>query len=85
MEAWNFRALRVFNMHNRSKSSILRWMDRAQRSSALGFIRPSELVTSYLTVDELPEAFSGHGTSQVIKAVMVGPAAQAEFPAAMSR
>jgi threonine dehydrogenase-like Zn-dependent dehydrogenase len=75
MQGWNFKAIGVFNMHNRSIASILRCMDRSQRSSALGFIKPSDLVTSYLSLDELPEVFSGRASHDAIKTVFAGPAA----------
>src|SRR5216683_1396625 len=40
MRGWNFRAMRVVSLHNRSVENMLTWIGRAQRSAALGFISP---------------------------------------------
>ncbi len=59
MQSWNFRALRVVSLHNRRTDNILTWMDRAQRSAALGFICPSRLVDAQVGLDELADVLSG--------------------------
>ena len=41
MQGWNFRAMRVVSLHSRSPENILTWIDRAQRSAALGFDFPA--------------------------------------------
>jgi threonine dehydrogenase-like Zn-dependent dehydrogenase len=61
MEAWNFRALRVLNLHHRDPEDVMRWIDRAQRLSAHGVVRPSELVDEHVTMATLPSALTGAG------------------------
>jgi threonine dehydrogenase-like Zn-dependent dehydrogenase len=70
MQGWNFRALRVISLHNRSTDNILTWMDRAQRSAALGFIRPSRLVDRRVNLDELPDVLTGKHEHDAIKTVL---------------
>jgi threonine dehydrogenase-like Zn-dependent dehydrogenase len=76
MRGWNFRALHVVSLHNRSTDNILTWMDRAQRSAALGFIRPSLLVDRRVNLDELPDVLTGKHEHDVIKAVLCPDAGQ---------
>lgn len=70
MQGWNFRALRVVSLHNRRTDSILTWMDRAQRSAALGFICPSRLVDRRVNLDELPGVLTGEHEHDAIKTVL---------------
>jgi threonine dehydrogenase-like Zn-dependent dehydrogenase len=70
MQGWNFRALRVVSLHNRSTGNILTWMDRAQRSAALGFIRPSGLVDKRVSLDELPDVLNNQHEGGAIKTVL---------------
>jgi threonine dehydrogenase-like Zn-dependent dehydrogenase len=58
MEGWNYRALRVLNLHHRDPEDVMRWIDRAQRLSAHGIVRPSELVDGRVTMAELPALFA---------------------------
>jgi threonine dehydrogenase-like Zn-dependent dehydrogenase len=58
MEGWNYRALRVLNLHHRDPEDVMRWIDRAQRLSAHGIVRPSELVDGRVSLDELPNLFA---------------------------
>jgi threonine dehydrogenase-like Zn-dependent dehydrogenase len=76
MRGWNFRALHVISLHNRNTDNILTWMDRAQRSAALGFIRPSLLVDRRVKLDELPDVLTGKHERDVIKAVLCPDADQ---------
>jgi threonine dehydrogenase-like Zn-dependent dehydrogenase len=76
MQGWNFRAVRVVNLHNRSMDNILTWMDRAQRSAALGFICPSRLVDRRVNLDELPDVLTGKHGHDGIKAVLCRDADQ---------
>jgi threonine dehydrogenase-like Zn-dependent dehydrogenase len=70
MKGWNFRALRVLNLHHREPHDVLRWMDRAQRASARGSIRPSQLVDEFVTLDDLPAYFATDAHGDVIKTVV---------------
>jgi hypothetical protein len=70
MQGWNFRALRVVSLHNRSTDNILTWMDRAQRSAALGFICPSRLVDRRVNLNELPDVLTAKHEHDTIKAVL---------------
>jgi threonine dehydrogenase-like Zn-dependent dehydrogenase len=70
MRGWNFRALRVFSLHNRCTDNILTWMDRAQRSAALGFISPGRLVDVRVNLDELPDVLAGKHKRDTIKTVL---------------
>lgn len=76
MQGWNFRALRVVSLHNRATDNILTWMDRAQRSAALGFICPSLLVDRRVNLDELPDVLTGKHEHDAIKAVLCPDAGQ---------
>lgn len=70
MQGWNFRALHVVSLHNRRMDNILTWMDRAQRSAALGFICPSRLVDVRVSLDELPDVLAGKHGHDAIKTVL---------------
>lgn len=70
MQGWNFRALRVVSLHNRRTDDILMWMDRAQRSAALGFICPSRLVDRRVNLDELPDVLIDKHEHDAIKTVL---------------
>ena len=70
MESWNFRALRVLSLHHRDPGDVLRWMDRAQRLSAHGILRPSELVDARVGMADLPGLFAGEHRPDSIKAVL---------------
>jgi threonine dehydrogenase-like Zn-dependent dehydrogenase len=76
MQGWNFRALRVVSLHNRSTDNILTWMDRAQRSAALGFICPSCLVDRRVNLDELPDVLANKHEHDAIKTVLCPDADQ---------
>ena len=76
MRGWNFRALRVVSLHNRSTDNILTWMDRAQRSAALGFICPSRLVDRRVNLDEVPNVLTGKHDHDSIKTVLYPDADQ---------
>ncbi|BDI23007.1 alcohol dehydrogenase [Herbiconiux sp. L3-i23] len=58
MEGWNYKALRVLNLHHRDPENVMRWIDRAQRLSAHGVVRPSLLVDGRVTFDQLPAVFA---------------------------
>jgi threonine dehydrogenase-like Zn-dependent dehydrogenase len=70
MEGWNFRAMHVVSLHNRSTKNILTWIDRVQRSAALGVIAPSRLVDARVSLDELPGVFAGRPGHDAIKTVL---------------
>jgi threonine dehydrogenase-like Zn-dependent dehydrogenase len=70
MQGWNFRAMRVVSLHNRSTKNILTWIDRVQRSAALGVIAPSRLVDARVSLDELPGVFAGRPGHDAIKTVL---------------
>jgi threonine dehydrogenase-like Zn-dependent dehydrogenase len=70
MESWNFRALRVLSLHHRNPDDVMRWIDRAQRLSANGIVRPSELVDVTVGFDGLPRVFAGAVPPDAIKAVL---------------
>jgi threonine dehydrogenase-like Zn-dependent dehydrogenase len=70
MQGWNFRAMRVVSLHNRRTENILTWIDRAQRSAALGFISPGRLVDAQVDLDELTDVFAGQPGHDAIKTVL---------------
>jgi threonine dehydrogenase-like Zn-dependent dehydrogenase len=70
MQGWNFRGMRVVSLHNRSAENILTWIDRAQRSAALGFICPGQLVDAEVDLDELAGLMSAPPSPDVIKTVL---------------
>ncbi|WP_159085010.1 alcohol dehydrogenase catalytic domain-containing protein [Planctomonas deserti] len=70
MESWNFRALRVLNLHHRDTGDLLRWMDRAQRLAAHGILRPAELVDARVGLEGLPALFAGAHRPDSIKTVV---------------
>jgi len=70
MQGWNFRAMRVVSLHNRRTDNVLTWMDRAQRSAALGFICPSRLVDRRVSLNELPDVLTGKHEHDAIKTVL---------------
>ncbi|HEX6522023.1 MAG TPA: alcohol dehydrogenase catalytic domain-containing protein [Streptosporangiaceae bacterium] len=70
MQGWNFRAMRVVSLHNRRVEHILTWMDRAQRSAALGFIRPGHLVDAQVNLDELADVLVRKPNDHIIKTVL---------------
>jgi threonine dehydrogenase-like Zn-dependent dehydrogenase len=70
MQGWNFRAMHVVSLHNRSTRNALTWIDRAQRSAALGFISPGQLVDSEVGLDELAGLLSGQPSHDAIKTVL---------------
>lgn len=70
MQGWNFRAMQIVNLHNRSRRNILTWIDRAQRSAALGFISPGQLVDVEVDLEELPNLFCAKPDQHTIKAVL---------------
>lgn len=61
MERWNFAGLRVLNLHHRNRDNVLRWIDRAQRMSALGVVNPARLVDAVISLAEVPRALTDHG------------------------
>ncbi len=70
MESWNYRALKVLSLHHRDPQNVLRWIDRAQRLSAHGILRPSELVDTTVTLDDLPAVFAGEASYSAIKTLL---------------
>lgn len=70
MESWNWRALRVLSLHHRDEEDVMRWIDRAQRLSAHGIVRPSELVDQRVRLEELPSVFSSAGAHGAFKTVL---------------
>ena len=70
MQGWNFRAMRVVSLHNRNPEHILTWIDRAQRSAALGFISPGQLVDAEVDLDELAGLLSAPPGRGAIKTVL---------------
>jgi threonine dehydrogenase-like Zn-dependent dehydrogenase len=70
MRGWNFRAMRVVSLHNRSIENILTWIDRAQRSAALGFIAPSQIVDAQVNLDELTGILAGKPGRDTIKTAL---------------
>ena len=70
MQGWNFRAMRVVSLHNRSTENALTWIDRAQRSAALGFISPGQLVDAEVDLDELAGLLSAPPSHDAIKTVL---------------
>ena len=69
MQGWNFRAMRVVSLHNRSTENALTWIDRAQRSAALGFISPGQLVDAEVDLDGLAGLSSARSRHDAIKTV----------------
>jgi threonine dehydrogenase-like Zn-dependent dehydrogenase len=70
MQSWNYRAMHVVSLHNRSEKNILTWIDRAQRSAALSVISPSQLVNAQVDLDELPDVLTGEAGHDTIKTVL---------------
>ena len=70
MESWNFRALRILNLHHRDAGDVLRWMDRAQRLAAHRILSPGELVDARVGLADLPALFGGEHRQDSIKAVL---------------
>jgi threonine dehydrogenase-like Zn-dependent dehydrogenase len=70
MQGWNFRAMHVVSLHNRRIENMLTWIDRAQRSAALGFISPSHLVDARVNLEELTDLFAGVSRHNAIKTVL---------------
>jgi len=70
MRGWNFRALRVVSLHNRGTERILTWIDRAQRSAALGFITPGQLVDAQVNLDGLADVLVSKPGHDTIKTVL---------------
>jgi len=70
MQSWNYRAMHVVSLHNRSEKNILTWIDRAQRSAALGVLSPSQLVNAQVNLDELPDVLTGKAGHDTIKTVL---------------
>ena len=70
MQALNFRGIRVLNLHNRDHLRTVRWMRRAQHCSAVGTIRPSELVTARLPFQAAPDVLQGTVSTGGLKAVI---------------
>jgi threonine dehydrogenase-like Zn-dependent dehydrogenase len=70
MEAWNYRALRVLNLHHRNRADVLRWIDRAQRLSAHGVVRPGQLVDKHVELEGLVDVFNPDQAMGGIKTVL---------------
>jgi threonine dehydrogenase-like Zn-dependent dehydrogenase len=70
MESWNYRALHVLSLHHRDPADVMRWMDRAQRLSAHRILSPSELVDSFVRLEDLPALFTGQGGHDSIKTLL---------------
>lgn len=70
MESWNWRALRVLSLHHRDPEDVMRWIDRAQRLSAHGIVRPSELVDEHVTWTDLPDVLTGRNAHAAFKSVL---------------
>jgi threonine dehydrogenase-like Zn-dependent dehydrogenase len=70
MQSWNYRAMHVVSLHNRSEKNILTWIDRAQRSAALGVISPGHLVNAQVDLDELPDVLTGKADPDSIKTAL---------------
>jgi threonine dehydrogenase-like Zn-dependent dehydrogenase len=70
MEGWNYRALRILNLHHRDPEDVMRWIDRAQRLSAHGIVRPSELVDERISFDALPDVLSGRSPHGAFKTLL---------------
>lgn len=70
MESWNWRALRVLSLHHRDPEAVMTWIDRAQRLSAHGIVRPSELVDERVNWADLPRVLTGRGTQAEFKTVL---------------
>lgn len=60
MESWNFKGIEVLSLHHRDRSKVLRWIERAQRMSALGVVNPAMLVDSVISLEEIPKALSAN-------------------------
>lgn len=70
MESWNWRALRVLSLHHRDPEDIMRWIDRAQRLSAYGVVRPSELVDERVGWADMPTVLTGQSAHAAFKSVL---------------
>jgi threonine dehydrogenase-like Zn-dependent dehydrogenase len=70
MESWNFRGLTSISMHHRDPSKVVQWMHRAQRLSANGIVRPSELVDLRVPLDDSPRYLAGTLPHAGVKAVV---------------
>lgn len=70
MESWNWRALRVLSLHHRDPDDVMRWIDRAQRLSAHGVVRPSELVDERVGWSEMPAVLTGQSSHAAFKSVL---------------
>jgi hypothetical protein len=70
MRSWNFRCLRVLNLQSRNRQDGLRWIDRAQRMSARGVLRPGRLVDEQVSIDELAGLFNEAARSDAVKSVL---------------
>jgi hypothetical protein len=60
----------VLSLHHRDPHDVLRWIDRAQRLAAHGILRPSELVDTTVTLDQLPEVFAGETSYSAVKTLL---------------
>lgn len=70
MRSWNFRAMHVVSLHNRRVENTLMWIDRAQRSAALGIISPGHLVDAHVNLDELTGLLVSTPRHNAIKTVL---------------
>jgi hypothetical protein len=75
MQSWNYRAMHVVSLHNRSEKNSLTWIDRAQRSAALGIICPGQFVDAQVDLADLPDVLTGKADPDTIKiALRLDPA-----------
>jgi threonine dehydrogenase-like Zn-dependent dehydrogenase len=70
MESWNYRGLTSVSMHHRDPRNLVQWMHRAQRLSAHGIVRPSELVDLRVALEDSPPYLSGTVPHPGVKAVV---------------
>jgi threonine dehydrogenase-like Zn-dependent dehydrogenase len=70
MESWNYRGLTSISMHHRDPSKLVQWMHRAQRLSAHGIVRPSELVDLLVSLEDSPPYLAGTLPHPGVKAVV---------------
>jgi threonine dehydrogenase-like Zn-dependent dehydrogenase len=70
MQSWNYRAMHVVSLHNRSDKNILTWIDRAQRSAALGIICPGQFVDAQVDLVNLPDVLTGKADPDTIKTAL---------------
>jgi threonine dehydrogenase-like Zn-dependent dehydrogenase len=70
MESWNYRGLTSVSMHHRDPRKLVQWMHRAQRLSAHGIVRPSELVDLRVALEDSPPYLSGTLPHPGVKAVV---------------